>query len=451
MGRQKKAFVDKRKAITYCLLPTPQALESAPGNTWVRTDSNLEIEDPFTTLESTVGRPNVVSPTEPTELISAADIGGKYNDEEVTLSPVEKIELGIPDDGYDYAKHLRVCSGALGAAIEPEPSTDTHSHRESNMFASSLPCTSSRDESYAEDTSSSSGEDLAETLRALDALSMVNEQLGIPCGDLQDNIFQLANETINDTPAATNVARFATSVRRHPQAACTATKNVRSILKKESIEPLDETFEQMLKGYGDDAIGACETKLMAHSLAAINASGSIHIAPSSSKATAVEPFQSHILHGVTQELATERRELRSHTAADVEEDSLGQNIARQVYDCESVLSVHSNVMHHPKLLQDKREIRSKQVSDKCAAAQPNAEREINFSCLKESDLGDWRSSTSRKGESIEEKKERKAAVRRGRKEARQQKKQLKDAFRSAARPVCMDSADVTNGVSCKRF
>ena len=122
-----------------------------------------------------------------------------------------------------------------------------------------------------------------------------------------------------------------------------------------------------------------------------------------------------------------------------------------MYDCESVLSAHSNVMHHPKLLHDKREIQSKQVSDKCAPAKPNVEREINFPCLKEPALGDWRSSTSRKGETIEEKKERKAAVRRGRKEARQQKKQLKDAFRSVARPISMDSADITNGVSLKRF
>lgn len=451
MGRQKKPFVDKRKAITYSLLSTPQALESVPGNTWVRTDSNLEIADPFTPPESTVGPPHVVSPTEPTELITAADIGGKHNDEKATLSPVEKIELGIPDDGYDYAKHLRVCTAALVAATEPGPSTDTHCHTESNMFASIVPSISRRDELYTGDDSSSSGEELAETLRALDGLSMLDEQLGIPCGDLQDDIFQLADETINITPLATNLARCAGSGRRHTQAACTAIKNVRSILRKESIEPLDETFEQMLKGYGDDAIGACETKSMAHGLATINASGSIHTAPSSSKATTVEPCRSHIPDGVTKELTRERREPYSRTVADVEEDVSGHNIARQVYDCESILSAHSNVMHHPKLLQDKRAIQSKQVSDKCAPAKPNVEREINFSCLKEPALGDWRSSTSRKGETIEEKKERKAAVRRGRKEARQQKKQLKDAFRSVARPISMDSADITNGVSLKRF
>ena len=109
------------------------------------------------------------------------------------------------------------------------------------------------------------------------------------------------------------------------------------------------------------------------------------------------------------------------------------------FDCESVLSSYSALDNHPKLLGTTINQRHEQraPATRVGPAFTIASQSTNFSDIVATPIdpaiqhqdSSWRENIVRKGETREEKKIRKAAVKVGRKEARRHKKSLKEAFK----------------------
>ncbi len=109
------------------------------------------------------------------------------------------------------------------------------------------------------------------------------------------------------------------------------------------------------------------------------------------------------------------------------------------FDCESVLSSYSALDNHPKLLGATINQRHKQraPATRLGPSSTIASHSTNFSDIVATPIdpsiqhqdSSWRENIMRKGETREEKKIRKAAVKLGRKEARKHKKSFKEAFK----------------------
>lgn len=112
---------------------------------------------------------------------------------------------------------------------------------------------------------------------------------------------------------------------------------------------------------------------------------------------------------------------------------------RSKLDCETVVSSYSISENCPRVLPLK-ESRAKRILSTSTTAFPESSSAVLATCqggqnISRKDEGSWRQNTRRKGETREEKKSRKAAVKLGRQEARQHKKLLKHAFKEASLSV----------------
>jgi len=132
----------------------------------------------------------------------------------------------------------------------------------------------------------------------------------------------------------------------------------------------------------------------------------------------------------------QRKIQRGHASTREANDSCVYNI-RSKLDCETVVSSYSISENFPRLLPLKESrIPSTHIPSTSTVVNPEnshsvlATHQVAQNILRK-DEGSWRQNTRRKGETREEKKSRKAAVKLGRQEARQHKKLLKHAFKEA--------------------
>ena len=130
---------------------------------------------------------------------------------------------------------------------------------------------------------------------------------------------------------------------------------------------------------------------------------------------------------------------------------------RSNWDCQTVISTFSAFDNHPKVLLSRREkthctenisksttVEAGTSITSCATSR-NSERFDDHKAASNVQIYDdgpkWRQNICRKGESKEEKKVRKAAVKAGRRQARLDKKYVKDAFKQAEKANASNSKD----------
>jgi len=429
-GRKKTPFVDKKSAVTYALLPNHDRQAHSPGlpNTWVRTDNN-QGADPFDD-GGHVGRELERGLREsPSKHASVGDLSNE-KDSSNKLTASEKLELGLPDDGYDYAKHLRECNPDKARIVESDDA-----HPRSEIFTTSIDHATTE---YA-DGAMKQGEcdfhtlheqdNIANVLQLLDDISQDGSMDTCAYEELQDDIVYLASQCKSEERCASpflpqKVEPLSSQTHR------AATKVlVRSSSATAGNECSDDShFLRMIHNYDDNDLGATPMK------------DESNIRSENTNWQTLE--QLNFNNGNLQKHDVDTRTVKSCALNHSEEQTLRNTYleesildkrtqAAHMYDCESILSLHSNSTHHPKLLEGRllREDRRSKTPEQHSTSIQGLHNPLHLG-MKASSEGefDWRSCTTRKGETAQQKKERKNAVKMGRRQARSMKKGLKESF-----------------------
>ena len=410
MGRRKKPFVDKNASATYALLPTrtTDASASAPGNTWVRTDQNHELE-PFADRSDEEPDPKERN--------------------KVSQGPVDLSDLGLPNDGYDYSKHIRAGHFSERGEISPGSVSPDACTRVYLTPTTRIDSTSSQ--VFEEEATQS--EDILEILESLDTAEEFEDSIE----ELQDDIIHLAGGT-SATTAHTEMSEIVHKTNELWLSTCDerllSTNRARRIAckngdgdTKQSEQWHSTEFTKVMTSYDDDNIGASVSGVV-----------TLQVQEDSEKKLRCLIDKERLIaeREISPEIhASEGLSQKAHNkvCSTIKEHSWNY----QAYDCESILSLHDNHAHLPKILRgrtptqtiDQRPIEDDTPSKSRTQAQEymndvNLAQDMNF---------DWRCETSRKGETPQQKKERKAAVKLGRRQARSLKKCLKEGYQSIKR------------------
>jgi len=427
--KKKNAFIDKKNAATYFLLPGNNADEASSSGvtkrhvTWVRTDVNA--------MEDVLGSDGIA--VDSSHCFMGNEIrSNKDHSDTHELLPADRENLGLPDDGYDYSRHLRVC-----ARDAQEPSELIDEERSGDFTLNSfVPEILSKDR---ERGTAGIDKEIEDTMKMLDDY---NFNAGASEYDsLQDNIFELANGRIGmpiDMNAHEMIA--GTSALRLDSSMLELNK-MEQVSERNSEEKIshDSTFDRIMSEYSNEDIGA-STVIMPErreftEVAQTHHDLRIHDSANTNAANLDKRHMEVRADELTFSDVINRRGARAY------------HIQSRSYDCESVLSMHSNVSHHPKLIGDSYDERRNVLSIKDDERLKNYSQKIEVTPVVANDfpLEDqtWRSNINRKGESALQKKERKAAVKEGRKHARMLKKGMKDSFQNFRKEMSFSTAGVS--------
>lgn len=113
MGR-KKSF-DKKSSVTYTLIQSSAPAGQQPQRLWVEKSRGVEFGRPDATLAPEAEQ------SHGTEAPLAHRLAGIFDETGADLSQEQRreiVDLGLPDDGYDYLQHLRDPPSTLTAAPE---------------------------------------------------------------------------------------------------------------------------------------------------------------------------------------------------------------------------------------------------------------------------------------------------------------------------------------------
>lgn len=446
MGSQKKkSFVDRKKAVTYALLP-PHDSGTAGENNWVRTDAN-GCADPFAInvddASNNMAKISKILPCTSRDCETA-----EKTHHVLTMS--EKEDLGLPHDGYDYSRHLRVCTLGGEEDNERHYNETVGMSRSADMRISAIVVSKAGLGDSAR-TTLKNDTSVSGVLRALDAMSYDDESIEERLEELSDDFYHLANEQIDGkhTPIAVHEVASELSSRFPGAGEQKSVARNSTVIDGKCVQ--DEAFLRIMDSYADEELGdGCEDQ------------------PSSST-NGTSDGTAHTLDLVLSlsepKLSSQSISVQMSVGANVVmgtklHDSPERNTGMvTLHDCESVLSLHSSSSYHPKLLECRWPRRATKLA---STAQYNDVHEVARSVLANGDdvrkvekdcEFNWRSEITRKGETAEQKKERKAAVKTGRRQARSAKKCMKETFRSVTRDessaaVC---GDVPTSVSVTKF
>ena len=443
VNRKKKAFVDKKNAAIYAILPSHESQSPTVTNTWVRTDAT-SYANPFTEgddQETADDRDtlNIATTMGPSSRNEPSEREVK------TLTSAEKLDLGLPEDGYDYSRHLKECS--------PVPkSDDDEDHTCASSSGTLIPYITAKPietiDEWAEEGSSATEEnaELQEVLVALDATCL--EQEIAEFESLQDDFLYVANEQLDRRGKlrSTRDVRFGILPREsNTQVHKPIARSDASCLES---HPEDDRFLNIMSHYDDS-----ETEVGRDEPGRV-AAGEVHeylrrltMQQLSTLPDSPKPGSSkHVEPG---------RALREPSRHETEIPSINPDITNCVHDCESVLSLHNSSAHHPKLLVCVR------PKSELLQSSPRRQSRIDITstdaCEDDSSHhipeSSWRSCTTRKGETSEQKKERKAAVKLGRRQARSLKKGIREGFRTVQQTLNASSSrgDVPTSVSVTKL
>lgn len=134
MGRHRKPFIDKKKAVTYRLVFKSSEYGDEPGER-VFVPVRGPAEGCFSGFGEELGQPS--SGPMSAEMARQFFFGGQ--DSEVTEEQREEmISMGLPDDGYNYLQHLRtVGKGKANLERIPEESTNAAAETTESVGTSS--------------------------------------------------------------------------------------------------------------------------------------------------------------------------------------------------------------------------------------------------------------------------------------------------------------------------
>lgn len=200
--------------------------------------------------------------------------------------------------------------------------------------------------------------------------------------------------------------------------------------RNEQLTLLDDRFEKFYEQFDDDEIGALD-----------NAELEGYIEPDSTRLE--EVIQEYFKHKQREAL---RPEDLGHAALPVleeddeeEEEELETVVIKapdEKWDCETIISTYSNIYNRPKIIQEPQKSKQIRVSSKTGiplevlpSRGPTAKQAERMTRINDSDLPRVGTQTRDKKESTEEKRARKQAIKGERKERRAEKKANKTAFK----------------------
>lgn len=198
------------------------------------------------------------------------------------------------------------------------------------------------------------------------------------------------------------------------------------IRRNEGLTLLDDRFEKLYEGYDDGEIGALDQEEIDGSIQ----QGSEVL---NKLLDEFEEQQAQIkLQDVVDENQAEDVDVVSEESdeSDTELVKMVVEEPQEKWDCESILSTYSNLYNHPKLITEPRKIRLKgkhDLPEDSIATRGLTEKQITDDLLAK-EKSDKASTYRPKGETSQERAERKKAIKEERRERRQEKKMNKKAF-----------------------
>jgi protein LTV1 len=339
------------------------------------------------------------------ELINAKVYGGDDDAKSVAAS-VSRLDgdCYFPPDGYDYSKHLRMMGGAGARFLEAGPGQQSVAAPAANR----------------------------EEQEALDALEDADEY-----EEADDDFFgDLVKEDVDEDTAR------AAAWGGHLADSDDDDEFEDEELPTGAKTKLDEDFDALLEEYADDQLGALDQEAEDEKLL-----GSKDLAE-------FEYVIDEHLNKPLRSAAKIRRDLNEHLADEGPREPLEWNDTEEPleivevkqepeWDCESVLSLRSNLSNHPGKVGRPERINGKALER--GPARPAPLPEIDEAAAVElPEVSTYRP----RGETSEERKARKDAVKEHKKLCRTLKKETKEAFKTEAKKnsVARNAGDLREGV-----
>lgn len=391
----------KKKFITapvakYTLLPGNGAA-AADGTRWIRTDVNDHFE-PFQDSGKAT-----------TQEGSASNSAAGHS---TTHTKPLNLNSESPLDHYDYDYHLR--------AIGTDPSAIFFSARQTEGVGN----TSSRD--IATQASST-----AHRIDKLDSGEPSGSEIDLELTDIESNSTSAGEEyedffhQILGTGGREQSNTASAGSRALPYIVRSYdTKVAKKVDESQGKASTGAEFDAVLRTYDDDSL----LDVPAHG-------NNVDVLTTLSSLKLLHEAQCDTIPIERAPPELDQRKIqRGHASTREANDSCVYNI-RSKLDCETVVSSYSISENFPRLLPLK-ESRTTHIPSTSTILNPEnshsvqATRQVAQNILRKDEVS-WRQNTRRKGETRDEKKSRKAAVKLGRQEARQHKKLLKHAFKEA--------------------
>ena len=401
----KKKFVNARSA-TYSLLPTPQSSNNEPNTAlrWLRTDQNTEFE-PFQLAESEVVRYET----------------GVHDTQSTTDE--NSIECGE----YEYEQHMRVMGTDPTAVYFPSMKSSN-----TEKLVDSVLHETPRQRFHDDD----SNEQLDETL--FNSMYLDVSDASEDCMDSFDRLLgaildpQVSNCSYSSTSKSAELKRFG-----YPPDVSKSSEHICEFSFRKFLRDYDETLPESKIDHSSplkQAIEELESFHLNESIDAVECD--LAVSTGSQRMQVTEPYRSHI----------------EQQSTDIPSSSRLNS-----WDCGTIVSTYSVLENHPKLLctekfLDHSKHHTNEETECVTPAQHvkvihpgQVKREVELDhrttstcceAIVQSDIldaamkgGQWRQDIRRRGETSEERKNRKSAVKQGRRLARLQKKSVKRAFK----------------------
>jgi protein LTV1 len=400
----KKKFISGSSA-TYSLLPSDG---SGPSMRWLRTDGNVGFQ-PFSVTCKTCE-----DKSPPRGVAHESDAGPGSND-----------VADSGNEGYDYDRHLRVIGADPAATffpaskgnslnLQPTTSTESYEHKECSDKIKELIDHSEVKEVF----------DIMEHARATRGADEFD--------DFFDEIISTSANVLPDNEPPESRIQLASKITELRRSA-------------PSDGGSDDVFDSIIRYYDASSISNSGSRDDDGVLKLLD---DLEINDSKSEAvsTASEPEKLKLSDPAPRSVNT-RKAVKTTPSTSF----------RTNWDCETVISTFSAFDNHPKVLRARRDkvhhtaniIMSTSVeagtSTTSCTTSHHSERFNDHNVMSNEQMYDegqkWRQNICRKGESKEEKKVRKAAVKVGRRQARLDKKYVKDAFKQAEKANASNSKD----------
>ncbi|ERN05893.1 hypothetical protein AMTRI_Chr10g231200 [Amborella trichopoda] len=521
MGRKKKSFVDKKKSATFCLLardssePASEA-QASSDRVFVRVDNNPYCVDGFSEEDCFASNNQNQEPVD--ESIFADADEDDDSDEEVaeilgnpriggfessfSSGPLrdhirrEILELGFPDDGYNYLQHLREIkqSGGGSAFYENSKAKLDQVRLDVKAYdASKLQIKSEASEDLYRVASKTYGVRVQKVVHP-EVVALLNDsdgsQFGSDVEDLEEDFVVQANLAdegddeqsedvggsrslkVRDNDTLSPLKKAGVSDDHDDQPVSSGFKGVSGVGNEEEVRlrrPLDEQFDlMMLREYDnnsedfeghdyasedDDPLASkLNNALKCHPVDELDLLDKYRVPADfihPKHPDKIEEYPSNSLVEVIRKCSEYAEKYNVEGEEEGVMEIKESSDESEVWDCESVISTYSNLDNHPakigspekprkklsELVSRKQDIKSPLISLGGKEKLP-----VEFLPLgkKMDSAGEVKSGGQEKrgrvrfGETKEEKKERKTAIKGERREARRAKKELKCVYRGEA-------------------
>ncbi|KAL0054064.1 hypothetical protein WJX82_003186 [Trebouxia sp. C0006] len=493
MGKS-KPYIDRKQAASYSLVyRNAEAGQETTDRQWIESSKGVG-----------VGRPDAEAVLQQADTAPRAPFIPRWFQDEVDDISEDRrkelIELGFPDDGYDYLKHMRV----LGKGQASLEGAEAHADAEvgPSTFVSALNTEKPGEDRKAFDARQlvlhQAAQDVVEAAQSAGGVSAFSKELtklhkptqaeidelerlvshyqevednGEGQGDLLDDFVLSATLAPSVVPGSTHAELRAVSeevISRLGSHAGAGPRKLGSIAstywrperqdRKENLSVIDERFEAMAIEYDSDDIGELDDE-EGNGLATVNQfdnlldeflaqhptqdhnheAGYAYNTAGRKSAGDAEPLDRAAVIKTKELLRIAEEEEEAPAKPSTSGTRIIDDAPEQRWDCESVLSMRSNLDNHPGVISEQSNRRYRSAGGKIRLA---AKTGLPISSAEDDrslDFETYSRTTSAsaaqprlKGESSEEKKQRKGAVKEAKRQARSAKKELKTMFKEEA-------------------